>query len=129
MEILSSRMLLRPLDPDRSVAFYRDVLGLAIAREFPGGTVFFLGQGYLEVSGQGSQPPSQDRSLWLQVRDLAAEMNRLRGQVDVLVEAERKPWGLDEAWIADPDGLPIVLVEIPGDHPLRVDVRNPPSGD
>lgn len=40
MEILSSRMLLRPTDYQRSLTFYRDTLGLAIAREYPGGTVF-----------------------------------------------------------------------------------------
>jgi hypothetical protein len=28
-----------------------------------------------------------------------------------------------ELWIADPDGLPIVLVEVPVDHPLRRDHR------
>ena len=33
MEILASRMLLRPADYERSLAFYRDDLGLAIARE------------------------------------------------------------------------------------------------
>jgi catechol 2,3-dioxygenase-like lactoylglutathione lyase family enzyme len=34
MEGLSSRILLRPVDPDRSSRFYRDVLGLAACREF-----------------------------------------------------------------------------------------------
>jgi hypothetical protein len=32
---------------------------------------------------------------------------------------------LIEAWIADPDGLRIHLVEVPEDHPLRRDQRNP----
>ena len=45
MEVLSGRVLVRPTDPARSTAFYRDVLGLAVYREFPGGTVFFLGGG------------------------------------------------------------------------------------
>ncbi len=80
MEILSSRILLRPADHERSVAFYRDVLGLAVAREFPGGTVFFLGNGQLEVSGHGGDggPPSPG-ALWLQVRDLAAAHQELVG--------------------------------------------------
>jgi catechol 2,3-dioxygenase-like lactoylglutathione lyase family enzyme len=30
MEVLNSRVLLRPTDPERSRAFYRDTLGLAI---------------------------------------------------------------------------------------------------
>ncbi|MCP2165150.1 Catechol 2,3-dioxygenase [Goodfellowiella coeruleoviolacea] len=124
MELLSSRFLLHPTDPDRTVAFYRDTLGLAVHREFPGGTVFFLGQGLLEVSGRGSTGPSPDLGLWLQVRDLAAAFQELSARnVPVLREPRREPWGLDEMWIADPDGTRIVLVEIPAGHPLRTDVR------
>ena len=54
MEILAARVLVRPVDPARTLSFYRDVLELAVYREFPGGTVFFLGGGYLEVSGQAT---------------------------------------------------------------------------
>ncbi|GAB2687457.1 VOC family protein [Saccharopolyspora gloriosae] len=124
MEVLNSRMILRPLDPERSLRFYRDVLGLAISREFPGGTVFFLGQGFLELSGRGEHGPSPDQVLWLQVRDLRSEFDRLSG-LGVAVETApvRQPWGLDEAWIADPDGMRIVLVEVPQDHPVRADQR------
>ncbi|MDA3646557.1 VOC family protein [Saccharopolyspora indica] len=125
MDVLASRLILRPREWDRSVRFYRDVLGLAIAREFPGGAVFFLGQGLLEISGSGGPGPSPDQVLWVQVRDVRAEFEQLRERgVTVLAEPERKPWGLDEAWVADPDGMRIVLVEIPSDHPLRVDVRH-----
>lgn len=56
MEVLSSRILLRPADLDRTRRFYRDALGLAIYREFGPSedpwVVFFLGSGLLEVSGQ-----------------------------------------------------------------------------
>ncbi|HEX9040206.1 MAG TPA: hypothetical protein VF838_04175 [Trebonia sp.] len=79
MEVLSSRILLRPADLGRSRHFYRDVLGLAVYREFGPAlnpaVVFFLGQGLLEM------------------------------------------------WIEDPDGVPIVLVEVPVGHPLRRDQR------
>ncbi len=126
MEVLNSRMILRPRDRQRSLEFYRDTLGLAIYREFAVGTVFFLGQGFLEVSGAAEQGPSPDQVLWLQVRDLEGEFARLRDRgVTVLAEPQRQPWGLDEGWIADPDGVRIVLVRIPDDHPLRVDVRQP----
>lgn len=124
MEILSSRVLVRPVDAERTVAFYRDVLGLAIHREFPGGTVFFLGQGLLEVSGRSEREPTEATQLWLQVRDMAAAEAELAGAgVPVLREPRIEPWGLNEMWTADPDGRRIVLVEIPTDHPLRVDVR------
>ncbi|RZS31419.1 catechol 2,3-dioxygenase-like lactoylglutathione lyase family enzyme [Herbihabitans rhizosphaerae] len=122
MEVLSSRVLIRPSDPEASLAFYRDTLGLAIHRTFPGGTVFFLGNGFLELSGTG-EGSAGGVSLWLQVRDLAAAAADLGDAVTVLREPRREPWGLDEMWIADPDGVPIVLVEIPPDHPLRTDVR------
>jgi catechol 2,3-dioxygenase-like lactoylglutathione lyase family enzyme len=127
MDVLSSRLLLRPADPDRSRRFYRDVLGLAVAREFGPpehpGTVFFLGNGLLEVSGTSTEP-SHGLELWLQVRDLAAEHERLlTAGVPVVRGPRREPWGLDEMWIADPDGVRIVLVEVPADHPLRRDQR------
>jgi catechol 2,3-dioxygenase-like lactoylglutathione lyase family enzyme len=130
MEILSSRILLRPRDPAASRAFYRDVLGLAIYREFGPpehpGTVFFLGGGFLEVSGAGSSEEPADGAvrLWLQVRDVAVAQRDLeRAGVPIVREARTEFWGLIELWIADPDGVPIVLVEIPPDHPLRRDQR------
>lgn len=124
MEVLSSRLILRPSDLERSLAFYRDALGLALYREFGEGSdrgaVFFAGGGFLEVSGHGERPPAPSTVLWLQVRDLRETMAELAGAgVPILREARREPWGLDEAWIADPDGLRIVLVEVPERHPLR----------
>ncbi|NUT98159.1 MAG: VOC family protein [Saccharothrix sp.] len=122
MEVLGSRVLVRSRDPERARAFYRDTLGLAVYREFPGGTVFFLGGGFLEVSGRSDDGPTGAVELWLQVRDLREVAERLAEHV--VREARREPWGLDEMWIADPDGLRIVLVEIPADHPLRRDLRD-----
>ena len=123
MDVLSSRLLLHPTDPERSWVFYREMLGLAIYREFPGGTVFFLGNGLLEVSGQSDEPP-RGMALWLQVRDVAAEQARLAAAgVPIVRPAREEPWGLVEAWVEDPDGIRIVLVEVPPDHPLRLDRR------
>ena len=49
MEVLSSRVLLRPSDLERSVHFYEETLGLAVYREWGEGrsrsVVFFLGGG------------------------------------------------------------------------------------
>lgn len=125
LNVLGSRVLLRPTDLERSRAFYRDVLGLAIYREFgpyeQRGTVFFLGGGFLELSGGCERPPDPEAvQLWLQVPDAAAAHAELaeRG-VTILREPRREPWGLVEMWIADPDGLRICVVEVPEDHPLR----------
>ena len=127
MDVLSSRLLLRPTDWHRSAAFYRDALGLATFREFGTpdhpGVVLFLGNGLLELSGSSTEPP-RGLALWLQVRDAAAEQERLAGRgVPVVRQARREPWGLVEAWVADPDGVPVVLVQVPADHPLRRDPR------
>lgn len=128
MDVLSSRVLLHPTQPERSRRFYRDVLGLAIYREFgppaDPGLVFYLGNGLLEVSGRCTDGPPTGLALWLQVRDLRAERARLAAeQVRIVREPQLEPWGLLEMWIADPDGVQIVLVEIPAEHPLRRDQR------
>jgi predicted enzyme related to lactoylglutathione lyase len=127
MEVLSSRILLRPSDLARSQAFYGDVLGLAVYREFGPperpGVVFYLGNGLLEVSGQSAEPPV-GLALWLQVRNVASEHERLAtASVTVTQPPRREPWGLVGMWIADPDGVRIALVEVPDDHPLRRDTR------
>jgi catechol 2,3-dioxygenase-like lactoylglutathione lyase family enzyme len=128
MDVLSSRILIRPTVPARSRRFYRDQLGLAVHREFgppdDPGVVFFTGGGYLELSGRSAEGPRPGVALWLQVRDVEAEHRRL-GAVGVpVVRGPRtEPWGLVEMWVEDPDGVPIVLVEVPADHPLRRDQR------
>jgi catechol 2,3-dioxygenase-like lactoylglutathione lyase family enzyme len=128
MEVLNSRLLLAPTDLAASRHFYGDVLGLAVAREFGSpehpGIVYFTGGGYLELSGQSSAPLGGGLRIWLQVRDVAAEYERLRAVGAVIRRPpQREPWGLIEMWLDDPDGVAIVLVEIPADHPLRRDTR------
>ena len=123
MEILSSRVLLRPADYHRSLSFYRDELGLAIAREYPGGTVFFAGQSLLELAGHG-EPASFSGALWLQVRDIEATQDELRGRgVEITREARQEFWGLYEMHVTDPDGVTLIFVQIPENHPLRRDSR------
>lgn len=82
MEILSSRVLLRPRDLEHSLRFYEDTLGLAVYREWgegkTGGVVFFLGGGLLEVSSTSPEPPSDAVRLFLQVRDLTPSGNGWR---------------------------------------------------
>ena len=81
MDVLSSRILLRPSDLDRSRRFYRDVLGLAVYRAFgppeDPGMVFFRGPGFLEVSGPAAGAPGGSVMIWIQVRDVRAEHARL----------------------------------------------------
>ncbi|MER7186770.1 VOC family protein [Streptomyces hyaluromycini] len=124
VHVLSSRTLIHPADPERSRAFYGEQLGLAVYREFgegpERGTVYFLGGGFLEVSGRSDTPAPPAVQLWLQVADVAAAHDELAAKgVEIVRPPVKEPWGLVEMWIADPDGIRIVLVEIPADHPLR----------
>jgi len=125
MEILASRILLHPGDLDRSLHFYEQTIGLAIYREWGTGSsrgvAFFLGGGgLLEVSGGSPQPPSGATGLVLQVRDLDAARAFLveRGVLPER-EPEMKPWGLLEMTVRDPDGLALIFVEVPPEHPRR----------
>ncbi|MFD5145221.1 VOC family protein [Streptomyces sp. NPDC058401] len=124
VHVLGSRVLLRPTDPERSRVFYGGALGLAVYREFgtgpDRGTVYFLGGGFLEVSGRSEEPPEPGLRLWLQVAHVrAAHQELVAAGVRVLRPPVKEPWGLIEMWIADPDGVRIAVVEVPQDHPLR----------
>jgi len=129
MDVLSARFMLHPADLDRSIAFYQEVLGLHPMREFGRGdgrgVVFFLGGGYLEITAGSGEPPSSATELWLQVRSAEATEQALRERgVPILEATTRKPWGLIELRASDPDGLTLIFVEVPEDHPLRLDHRS-----
>jgi predicted enzyme related to lactoylglutathione lyase len=129
VDVLSSRILVRPSDLDRSRRFYHDVLGLAVCREFgpPRRSRYgvFPGPGLLEVSGQAAGPGGHSVMIWIQVRDVHAAHARLAAAgVSILRRPAAEPWGLIEMWITDPGGIRIVLVQVPADHPLRRDPRS-----
>ncbi|MFE0750267.1 VOC family protein [Gordonia sp. NPDC058843] len=127
MEVLASRVLLLSADPERLQSFYRDRLGLPIHREYPGGVVFFAGNGLIEISSHmktDDPTPSSDSVLWLQVRDAEAVADEFRARgVPVTREPRTEPWGLIEMHATDPDGRTLIVVQIPADHPLRKDTR------
>lgn len=127
MEILASRMLIRPVDYPKSVAFYRDGIGLAIAREYGAGTVFYAGQSLIELAGHHSptDPGMFPGALWLQVRDVYATQAELEGRgVAIARAATQEPWGLHEMHVIDPDGITLIFVQVPDTHPLRRDTRD-----
>ena len=124
MEVLSSRVLLHPTDFERSLRFYSDTLRLHVYREWGSGStrgvVFFLGGGFLELSGSSHAGTSESVGLWLQVRDVDAVGHELEeAGVDIIELPTDKPWGLREMKVRDPDGLRIMIVEVPEKHPLR----------
>ncbi|MGU3293296.1 VOC family protein [Williamsia sp. M5A3_1d] len=125
MEILSARVLLRPRHPDATLTFYRDTLGLAIARTYPGGVVFFAGSTLIEVAAHLTAESAESAtSLWLQVRDIEGTEQDLAAKGVAIARGSRtEPWGLKEMHVLDPDGRRLIFVEIPAGHPLRSDQR------
>src|ERR671910_3521803 len=124
MEMLSSRVLLRPANFERSFQFYSQTLRLHVYREWGSGStrgvVFFLGGEFLELSGSSRTEASESVALWLHVRDVDAVGHELEeAGVNVIELPTDKPWGLREMQIRDPDGLSIMIVEVPETHPLR----------
>ena len=124
VHVLSSRTLLRPTDPERSRAFYGEQLGLAVYREFgtgpERGTVYFLGGGFLEVSGRAEHPPAPGLQLWLQVADVVRAHEELvaRG-VGRRTAAGARAVGARRDVDRGPGRGRIAVVEVPADHPIR----------
>jgi catechol 2,3-dioxygenase-like lactoylglutathione lyase family enzyme len=126
VDVLSMRTIFRCRDLDVSRRFWEHTLGLTVAREYgvegrTTGVVLFAGGGSVELTDGGAGGSGPDAgTIWLQVADVHAEEARLRAAgVAIDDPARRMPWGLIECWLSDPDGVKIVLVETPLDHPLR----------
>ena len=110
-------------DMSRSVAFYRDILGLALKFESPGWSEFRTGtttlalhQARARAGGGGRasvEPMSGTCSIGFSVEDLDATHRELaaRGARFVLPPTERADEGIRLAVCLDPDGLSISFAE------------------
>ena len=110
-------------DMSRSVAFYRDILGLSLKFESPGWSEFQTGATTLalqqiraRVGGQGQAPPeplSGTCTIGFSVEDLAATHRELaaRGAQFFLAPTEQVNEGFRLAVCVDPDGLAIAFTE------------------
>ncbi len=101
--------------PERLVAFYRDVVGLEPKPDFgerafdAGGTPFTI-DGHSETKGRTREPQRIIVSFF--VDDLAAEQARLEGQgVKFIRTAGREEWGGVISTFLDPDGNYGQLIE------------------
>lgn len=130
-------MVLAAPDLERTRRWYRDVLGLHEYREYGAegivtGVVLFCGGGFIELTRAHAEsgPAAPSAAIWMQVTDASAEHERLAatGAVCITAVPARMPWGLIEMWIEDPDGVRIVLVEVPSGHPLRTRLDIGPGG-
>ncbi len=105
-------------DMQRSVAFYRDVLGLTMQMQSPGWSEFGTGTTRLALhrGGEGKQseqparPPAGVAHLAFIVDDLQSMYEELKGQgVDFSLPPQLQPTGRTLAVLRDPDGMGITL--------------------
>src|SRR5919106_1257703 len=87
MDVLSSRVLLHPTDPERSRVFYRDTLGLAIYREFGSSPE----RGVVAAGAPAGHHPTGARRAW-RVDPAGAQA----GAVGAAGDVDRRPrWDAD----------------------------------
>jgi predicted enzyme related to lactoylglutathione lyase len=106
-------------DPQRLLAFYRDVVGLAPHADANRESTLMLGDAELVFDSHSAVTGANERPerflLNLFVDDLAAEQKRLEEQgVRFVRTAGREPWGGVFSTFVDPDGNYAQLVEF---HP------------
>jgi lactoylglutathione lyase len=115
-------VILFVVDLERSVAFYRDVIGLPFKLQGDGyvefateGTKFGLyDRNRLdELTGQGADlPRSPGGEVVLLVEDVDAEAERLRGAgATILKGPVDRAWGHRTLHVEDPDGFVVELAE------------------
>src|ERR687897_3023606 len=99
MEGLSSRVLVRPTDFERSFRFYAENLGLHVYREWGRGStrgvVFFLGGGFLELSGSSRTGTSESRSMVAGSRRRRRRTRAARGRSGYYRGADRQAVGVE----------------------------------
>jgi lactoylglutathione lyase len=97
---------------ERSLAFYRDLLGGKVAYEFPGpdGRPVYvgldIGRSHIGIGGPSqATDPQRAISLWAYTDDCDVLVERLRrAGVRITEEPADQPWGERVARVVDPDG-------------------------
>jgi lactoylglutathione lyase len=110
-------------DMARSVAFYRDILGIPLKFESPDWSEFLTGATTLALHGGGltSEPSAKgdgDKfagtcSIGFNVEDVDKTYEELKakGAIFVMPPAQREGEGIKLAVCIDPDGLPIAFAQ------------------
>jgi catechol 2,3-dioxygenase-like lactoylglutathione lyase family enzyme len=113
-------------DVERSVAFYRDLLGMTVTMTVPdapplvfailtsGSAELFLNAAetaYEEYPAFRGQPIGGSLTLFFEVTDIDDAYARLAPQVTVVMPFEKKWYGMTEFAFTDPDGYVITFAE------------------
>jgi uncharacterized glyoxalase superfamily protein PhnB len=101
-------------DIERSLRFYRDLLGGTVSFEYPGpdGAIAYasvdIGSSQIGIGSDPVAGGGGPISLWLYVEDCDGMIARLADAGVEIVQAPRdEPWGERVARVADPDGIQV----------------------
>lgn len=108
-------------DVQRSLRFYRDLIGFEVTYTFPdeGEPAFVsldIEGGKLAIGNAADKPvETASATIWLYTDDVDAAVAELReAGVPVVAEPEDQPWGERVAAVSDPDGY-VVYIGASGD--------------
>ena len=111
---------------ERSVAFYRDVLGMTVTTTVPdaapyvfaivqsGGVELFLNApepAAAEYPAFKNRPIGGTLTLFIDVADVRGAYETLKGRVKVVMPIEKKWYGVTEFAFEDPDGYVVTFAE------------------
>jgi uncharacterized glyoxalase superfamily protein PhnB len=114
---------------ERSVAFYRDVLGFTVAQTVPdasplvfavvqsGAVEIFLNApepAYAEYPALKDRPIGGTLTLFVDVTEIAGLHASLKDRVTIVMPLEKKWYGVTEFAIVDPDGYVVTFAERAG---------------
>jgi lactoylglutathione lyase len=114
-------------DVDKSVAFYRDVLGFVVDQTVPDKSPFVFAivksgnvQIYLNARGPAieeypafkGRPLGGTLTLFIEVGDIRGSYEQLKDRVNVVMPLEKKWYGPTEFAFLDPDGYVITFAQI-----------------
>lgn len=118
--IIDLRIVLTVDDLDAALRLYRDGLGLALVRSFPGGAILSAGPATLELLSreesasvdaiEGADAPSGPARLAIQATDSVAAAGALvRAGARPAGAPVTTPWGHRSVRVTTPEGLAITL--------------------
>lgn len=136
MDITIHNTFLPHDDPEKSLAFYRDVLGFEVRLDVGGGAMRWITVGPPDQPGTSIvlHPPAADPGITdderrmiaemmakgtyaiivLATKDLDATFERLqRHDVDIVAEPTVQPYGVRDCAVRDPAGTMIRIQELP----------------
>ncbi len=110
------RALIRPSDYDRSIAFYRETLGLDVHHSWDHphgkGTVFQAGSGLIEIAlGEGTSGTPGFKGVVIQVEDADATYRELTARGASAGEPFTASWGHRLVRLDAPDGVQLIFFQ------------------